>query len=584
MNSEMRSLIAASLCETVRACIPFVDRRTGRVRLPGLQYRNQHLGYPLAWLYAAKFPGNPFQGDRRILELALKTGEFKFTYQTARGGYDEEDAKEQGDEWGAYFLLRTMEVLGKKAMGEARWKKWCRSLSRYADCHGARPFFFSAPNHEAWKSLTLDLAGRVLRRPDLVRLAGFGMGQLLRYQLAPGFWDENRHHGPSMSYNYVMADPLYMYWKATGRKDVREALERLTDFMANYALPDGSTSGALDGRVAYSPGRVSNGMTLAPRGRRLNELGWQWWVQSANAAATARGRNEAPHDAAAGAAWTTDLLRFAGDGPSEPLGQESDGYLVEERDGNFRALARRQGLWHVTLSGVFSDIPKETDNVFRLERQSRIDLWHERTGLLIGGGHTHRNLDRHFANLYLDTNYFADVDFGRVRGRWPETVRATYYPRLADVSSRDGASVLELTFGHAQAAFALRPVSDSEFAVELDMESVGLRRAFAGLPLAVFGDAKIKVDGKPLKARPAAQTPVRRRVEVTGSPRGAAWEVELPRGAVARLGAPFSQSAAHFDRKIRAHHRSLYEVALLAVELETKGAPLAGPIVVRVKK
>jgi hypothetical protein len=235
------------------------------------------------------------------------------------------------------------------------------------------------------------------------------------------------------------------------------------------------------------------------------------------------------------------------------------------------------------LSGVFSDIPKESDNVFRLERQSRIDLWHERTGLLLGGGHTHRNLDRHFANLYLDTGYFAGVDFGLVKGRFPDTVRATYYPRLAAVASDGDASELALTFGHAQAGFRLRPLSKSEFAVEVEMESVGLRRAFAGLPLVIFGGAEVKVDGRPLGARSARQTPVRRRVEVAGSLRGAAWEVELPRGAVARLNAPFSPVGAQFDRKIKAHQQSAYQVALLAVELRTKGPALAGPIVVRVK-
>jgi len=584
LNSEVRNWITGSLIESVRACLPRVDARTGRVRLPGLQYRHQHFSYALAWLYATRLPGNPFCGRKDVLDLAFKVGEYKFTYQTARGGFDEDDAKEQGDEWGGYFLLRTMEVLGKRAMGAARWGRWRRNLARYASCHGARPFFFSAPNHEAWKCLTLDLAGRILARPDLIRLADFGISQLLRYQLAPGFWDENRHHGPSMSYSYVMAEPLYMYWKATGRQDVRRALERLLDFMTLYALPDGSTSGALDGRVHYTPGRVSQAMTLTPRGRRLNELGWEFWTAPRGPRPAPAGRQTLSAEAAGGSAWTVDLLRFAGDGPSAPLAQESDGFLAEEHDGNFHALARRQGPWHLTLSGVFSDIPKESDNPYRLERQSRIDLWHERTGLVIGGGSVHRSVERHLANLFLDTDYFAAVEFGRVRGRFPDTVRATYYPRLAAVSSRADASVLELTFGHAQAAFALRPRSASELAVEVDLQSAGLRRAFAALPLVLFAGAEVRVDGKPLGERPAEQTPVRRRVEVSSSRRGAAWEVELPRGAAARLNAPFCPIGAQYDKKVRAHQGAFYRVALLAVELRTKGAALAGPLVVRIAK
>jgi len=342
VNAAVRQQVVTRLIRLVETVIPRVNPRTGKVRLPGLAYRHQHFSYPLAWLCVTELAGNPFFGRKDLLELALKVGEFKFSYQTKAGGYDQDDAKEQGDEWQAYFLLRTMEVLGRERLGAARWRRWAKSLARYAACHGARPFFFSAPNHECWKMLTLDLAGRVLERPDLVRLADFGMTQLLRYQLAPGFWDENRHHGPSMSYNFVMAEPLHMYWKATGRADVRAALERLLAFMVRYALPDGSTSGALDGRVPYTLGRLSQAMTLTPAGRRLNQIFVERWLPPAEPAKPAA-REEPPPDAGAGAAWTIDLLRFAGDGQSQPLSQEADGYLVEEHDGNFHALARRQG-------------------------------------------------------------------------------------------------------------------------------------------------------------------------------------------------------------------------------------------------
>lgn len=580
MNAAVRSQMVESLVATVGACIPKIDRRTGRVGFPGVQYRHQHIGYALGWLYATKTAGNPYFGRKYILELAIRTNEFKFTYQTKRGGFDADDAKEQGDEWAAYFMLRTMEVLGRRTLGAARWALWTKRLSRYVSCHGARPFFFSAPNHEAWKALTLDLAGRVMKRPELVRMADFGITQLLRYQLAPGFWDENRHHGPSMSYNYIMAEPLYMYWLATGRRDVREALERLEDFMARYAMPDGSTSGALDGRVGYSPARFSHAMTLTPRGRRLNELALENWVRPVKPGTTA---DEIHPDAPSSTAWAADALRFSGEGKARPLGQESDGFRVEDHDRNFHALARRQGPWHVTLSGVFSDIPKETDNIFRLERQNRIDLWHERTGLIVGGGHTHREIKQHLANLFLDTDYFADVDFGVVTGRFPDTVRSTFYPRLIGVASDGSASKLALTFGHAQAEFTLRPRSARVFTIALDMRSVGLRRAFAGVPLVVARGAEVKVDGRKLAAREGRPQAVKRKVEVTGSLRGAAWELELPRGVRAKIHEPFSPSHGHFDKKIRVFHRPLHEVALLAVELETSGKPLPGPIVLRIK-
>jgi hypothetical protein len=41
---------------------------------------------------------------------------------------------------------------------------------------------------------------------------------------------------------------------------------------------------------------------------------------------------------------------------------------------------------------------------------------------------------------------------------------------------------------------------------------------------------------------------------------------------------------AQFDKKVRAHQGAFYRVALLAVELRTKGPALAGPLVIRVAK
>ncbi|MGQ9660927.1 MAG: hypothetical protein ACUVWX_01140 [Kiritimatiellia bacterium] len=557
-----------------------IDRKTGKVCLPGVQYRHQHVSYPLAWLYVTPFEGNTLFGRPEVLELALAAAEYKFTYQTERGGYDEDDEKEQGDEWQAYFLLRTVEVLGQERMGLSRWRKWCRSLTRYTDCHGARPFFFSAPNHECWKMLTLDLAGRILERPDLVQLADFGTTQLMRYQLAPGFWDENRHHGPSMSYNYVMAEPLYMYWLATRRQDVGAALRRLLKFTIRYALPDGSTSGAMDGRVPYTPGRLSQAMSSTACGRRLNHLAWENWV------ALQRGSEvdlDSLPDAGSATAWTVDFLRFRRKrGAATPLGQESDGYFAEDHDGNFHALARRQGPWHLILSGTFSDIPKETDNVYRLERQNRIDLWHERTGLIVGGGSTHRRSDRHLANLFVDTDYFGVADFGLLRGRWPETVRAMYYPRLIAVGKDGEVSLLELIFGHATGTFRCQPASSSEFHIEPVLRCTCVRRAFAGIPIVIPRDTEILVDGQKPRFDRKGQIPVRGIVEVLGSLRGARWEVRLPRGARAKLNRPLQPGYSQFSERIRLLHRQWYVVALLAVELPTDESRLSGPVVLRV--
>jgi hypothetical protein len=558
--------------------IPRIDLETGEVDMPGPNHRQIHVCYPLAWLYVTEFPGNSYYRSDEALAACFATAENRLAHQTPRGGFDNEDAKEQGNEWQSYFLVRTAEVLGPEIAGPERWEHWADCVARYVDCHGSRQFFYSAPNHDCWKCAGIYTAGVVYDRPEWRELADFQMSQLLRYQLGPGYWDENRHHGPSMSYNHTMSTPLFLFWKMTGREDVRAALERLLDFMIRYAPPDGSPGGALDGRMHARPGRINSAMTLTAAGRRMNQLAWENWVLPAIGA-----HRPVAGDAGSLSAWQLDLYRFAQDGPAEPIGPETDGHLVEEHEGNFHALARRQGPWHTVLSGVFSDIPKECDNVYRLSRQSRIDLWHEKTGLLIGGGSVHRSCERQVANLFLDTDYFADVDFGRVSGRFEDTVRATFYPRFITVASEGERSRLELSFAHAQGTFTLRPRSGSEFEVAFEMRSVKLRRAFACLPLVVWSGAAVKVDGEALGQEPADLTPVKRLVEVTASRRGPAWEVEVPAGVEVRLDAPFTPIFAHRRTVRRMKEDEYYEVAVLAAEVNLEGDALPGPFVVRVR-
>jgi len=575
---EVRKELRERFIRVAEHFIPRIDLDTGEVDMPGPNSRQIHVCYLLAWLHATECPGNKYYRNQDALKACFATAENRLANQTERGGFDEDDAKEQGNEWQSYFLVRTAEVLGPGLTGPERWGRWADSVARYVDCHGSRQFFYSAPNHDCWKCTGIYTAGKVYDRADWRELANFQMTQLLKYQLGPGYWDENRHHGPSMSYNHTMSAPLFLFWKMTGRKDVRAALERLLDFMIRYGCPDGSPGGALDGRMHARPGRLNTAMSLTPAGRRWNRLAWENWVLPAISA-----EKPVAGDAGSLSAWQLDYYRFAEDGPDEAVGPESDGHLALEHDGNFHALARRQGPWHVALSGIFSDIPKECDNVYRMTRQSRIDLWHEKAGLLIGGGSLHRSCEQQIANLFLDTDYFCDVDFGKISGRFEDTVRATFFPRFINVGTDGESSRLELTFAHAQGTFTLRPRSDAEFEIAFEMESVKLRRAFACLPVVAWQSAELKVDGEPLGPGSAEQVPVKKVVEVTASRRGPAWEIEVPAGVEARLNAPFTPIFAHRQTVRRMKEDEHFEVALLAVQLALDGPAMPGPFVVRVK-
>jgi hypothetical protein len=83
--------------------------------------------------------------------------------------------------------------------------------------------------------------------------------------------------------------------------------------------------------------------------------------------------------------WITDNYRYSVDGPEKPAPQEMENFDARLVSG---ARLIKRGSWVVCLSGIIS--PPWEGNQYFLERYTYLDIWHEKTGLIIGGGNTKR--------------------------------------------------------------------------------------------------------------------------------------------------------------------------------------------------
>ena len=185
-----------------------------------------------------------------------------------------------------------------------------------------------------------------------------------------GYWAE--HGGPSTLYNYVYVHGLGLYHHFSGDESVLPALRAATDFHQTFVYPNGAPVETVDGRVKYHDRIMSMGWVgfcACPQGRRLV-------------------RFLAEHLDAA-----RDLPNFQG-GAIASAAQHvtaDDETLINLDSPRFRAtyqdraIVCRDGPWFACLSAYTSP---PVASRWGQDRQAFLSLWHDRSGLVLGGGNS----------------------------------------------------------------------------------------------------------------------------------------------------------------------------------------------------
>ena len=372
----MQRRILTYLAKGVAGAEKRFDRKTGRFLADnrGWAVTNQDIIFPLALLYVT--PGTRHHASDRILELCLRGGTALRNWQYPDGSF--EFVKTDGSRWGPIFMPWSIYhwceayALLREHMCVRRRRRWEEGLTLAYEGVArvvARPI---GHNIAAWHGMSLVRGGQVFERDDWLETGTRQVLYTAERQHPDGFWPEG--DGPTVGYNLVYVHALGLYHAFTGDRAVLPALRRASEFHATFTYPDGSPVETVDGRQRYHasvPTTGWPGFLLFPEGRGLVGL----WLERI----TRGGGGLAPHLASV-------CQHFAGE-LETARARSGDGRVVYRQ----KALVRRSGPWFICVSGYVPELASRAGlsrNRWIMARANCLSVWHNRLGLVIGGGNS----------------------------------------------------------------------------------------------------------------------------------------------------------------------------------------------------
>jgi hypothetical protein len=174
-----------------------------------------------------------------------------------------------------------------------------------------------------------------------------------------------------VQYNRVYLDALGTYYAISGDKYVLSALERAAKFHVTMSYPDGSAVETVDERNGYEAGvfMPNVGYTFSPEGRGYlkRQVGFK----------TAKGQVPIGADAAA----SYILYGEVGETVPPPDPNQSPVQLLSDHN----AMTARKEPWFACLSAYHTTV---SSSRWIQDRQNLVSLFHDKVGLIIGGGNT----------------------------------------------------------------------------------------------------------------------------------------------------------------------------------------------------
>jgi hypothetical protein len=362
-------------------------------------------------------------------------------------------------------------------------------------------------------------------------------------------------------------------YRWTGDAAFRRAAEKLVRFLTTYVHPDGTSIGAFDVRngsvMAYFPN--CPGLEFTPEGRAFSARAFALW-QDLGMADNPLCMAVCTRDLPRVAFYAADTCRYYRHHAPEPAQiVDSRGRLPVDRDGvlenhtrNFDGLLVRRGSWVVALSSQSPEGPRTTKSPYMLDGQSRMDIWHEKGRLMVGGGHNHRTWPIPFANVFLATDQAGDSAFGKPDARLDREARlACFLPEEASTRMQDTVPELLLRFsqGTVRFRFAFPDGSRMEITAEWTMQQV--RRLCLQLPLVVWRGSELLLDGTRQTSENALRE-VRRDVRIQGGRFAAPMSVRVPETIACRVHFPLTTGQFHDEPWQEDPVRNPFDLALLS--------------------
>lgn len=383
--TSLRSRLLDLLVKSTTSYMEKYDPATGRFMTPpdgppapgakpdelGWGPINQDVVYALATLYADS--ASPLHHDADLLEMAGRAGDAIREFQYPDGQV--EFLKPDGSKWGPTYMCWTnyawleAYALLRDELDPARRQRWEEGLTLSHDGQAKEISGHHVHNIPAWKGMSCVRAAQLLGRDDWHQAGREMIYATVATQDPAGYWPE--HGGPSTLYNLVYVHALGLYHIHTGDAAVLPALKAALDFHRTFTYPDGRVVETIDGRVKYHD-NISQfawaSFSLFPEGRD--------YVRMLVDHADAERDSKSVQGGCLATAYQHVREGHAAGSPAAPN---------TRRQYHDFALTARQGPWFGCLSAF---VCPPVSSRWGQDRQNFVSLWHERCGLIIGGGNS----------------------------------------------------------------------------------------------------------------------------------------------------------------------------------------------------
>jgi hypothetical protein len=346
--------------------------------------------------------------------------------------------------WTYSRWIRTYGLI-RDNMPENRRQRWAEALTLgYSGI--SKNNLNHVHNIPAHHAMGLYIAGRLLERPEWCEQAADFLMKVVAAQSEAGYWSEGG--GPVVAYNFVYVDALGTYYAVSGDRRVLPALRRAAAFHRHFTYPGGQNVETIDQRNPFhdriNPGNV--GFTFSPTGRTYLKTQWK------------------ALDSKLSADLIASLLLYGEEGEtSDSVAAETSDVFVLRESNIDRAATVRHGPWFICLSAYTG--PVSTSRWIQ-DRQSLVSIYHEKVGLILGGGNT--KLQPAWSNFTMGDMSLLAHKPGDTHPNFLPTGQLVHVPSAAQLV-RDPLLGLDLAYGPENCRMRVRPV-DLE-SLELTLEA-----------------------------------------------------------------------------------------------------------------
>jgi hypothetical protein len=438
-NWNPRAPFLRALVAGVPAILASQNQKSGRFGTEPWICDDQNVIFPLAAAWSLRDPANPYYHDAKVLEAVMRGGDALVAAQDKHGLW--EFRKKDNSTWGqtaqpwTYSRWVRAFQLVKDAMPAKRRAYWEQGLRL-----GFERIAKSLPgershNKPCHLAMALYCAGMCFERDDWKQVARDYLAKVVAAQSPFGCWSE--HCGPVVGYNFVYVDALGTYYAMSHDAGVMPALQRAAGFHTLFTYPNGSPVETVDERNPYHQGIVAGnvGFSFTPAGRGflLHQSELRRWGVEADTAAS--------------------FLLYGATGPAAPMAADRDELTTVV--GQNQALVWRRKPWFICLSAF---VCEQATNRWIQDRQNFVSIFHDRVGLIAGGGNT---------KLQPLWSSFTVGNTARLRhkpGDENPDFRAKgdliHIPVSARLQPDPAAPGLGLTYGSEECRLAVRPLDD----------------------------------------------------------------------------------------------------------------------------